>query len=61
VLHGFIERRRLWKTWSDPNYYANYYVAAPTFFWGGEAARATGGFIATRLILMGVWRDSSQP
>lgn len=35
--------------------------AAPTFFWGGEAARATGRLIAARLILMGVWRDSSQP
>jgi hypothetical protein len=34
------------------------HAAAPTFFWGGEAARAT---IAARLILMGVWRDSSQP
>ena len=36
-------------------------AAAPTFFWGGNAARASGGFIATGLILMGVWRDSSQP
>lgn len=36
-------------------------VAAPTFFWGGEAAKATGRFTAARLILMGVWRDSSQP
>ena len=36
-------------------------AAAPTFFWGGEAARATGSVIAARLILMGVWRDSSQP
>jgi hypothetical protein len=35
--------------------------AAPTFFWGGKAARATGSIIAARLILMGVWRDSSQP
>src|ERR1700693_5544126 len=36
-------------------------AAAPTFFWGGKAARATGSRIAARLILMGVWRDSSQP
>ena len=34
------------------------HVAAPTFFWGGHAARATGRFIAVHLILMGVWRDS---
>jgi len=37
------------------------HATAPTFFWGGEAARATGSVIAARLILMGVWRDSSQP
>jgi hypothetical protein len=37
------------------------HAAAPTFFWGGEAARATGSFIAARLILMGVWHDSSLP
>jgi hypothetical protein len=37
------------------------HVAAPTFFWGGKAAKATGSLIAVRLILMGVWRDSSQP
>jgi hypothetical protein len=36
-------------------------AAAPTFFWGGEAAKATGSVIAARLILMGVRRDSSQP
>jgi hypothetical protein len=27
----------------------------------GKAAKATGSVIAARLILMGVWRDSSQP
>jgi len=31
------------------------------FFWGGKAAKAKGGIIAARLILMGVWHDSSQP
>jgi hypothetical protein len=31
------------------------------FFWGGWAARAKGSRIALGLILMGVWRDSSQP
>jgi hypothetical protein len=36
-------------------------AAAPTFFWGGEAAKATGSVIAARLFLMGVWRDSTQP
>jgi hypothetical protein len=30
------------------------------FFWGGQAARARGRDRAARLILMGVWRDSSQ-
>ena len=29
--------------------------------WKCEAARATGSDSAVRLILMGVWRDSSQP
>jgi hypothetical protein len=33
-------------------------VAAPTFFWGGEAARARVRRSIQRLILMGVWRDS---
>jgi hypothetical protein len=37
-------------------------IAAPTFFWGGETTRATGNLLyANRLILMGVWRDPSQP
>jgi hypothetical protein len=35
--------------------------AAPTFFWGGQTARASGRRIAAGLILMGVWRDSSPP
>jgi hypothetical protein len=34
---------------------------APKFFWGGFAARARDGYSVIRLILMGVWRDSSQP
>jgi hypothetical protein len=37
-------------------------VAAPTFFWGGETTRAKRNLLyANRLILMGVWRDPSQP
>ena len=37
-------------------------IASPTFFWGGETARATGNLLyANRLIPMGVWRDPSQP
>ena len=33
----------------------------PVSIGGDEAARATSSTIAVRLILMGVWRDSSQP
>ena len=34
------------------------YVAVPTFFWDGQGDRQV---TASRLILMGVWRDSMQP
>jgi len=37
-------------------------AAAPTFFWGGEATGANAiSSLATRLILMAVWRNPSQP
>ena len=35
------------------------FLVTPKFFWSGKAARATGRVIAARVILMGVWRDSS--
>jgi hypothetical protein len=35
------------------------HAVAPTFFWGGQAARARDGYLVVRF-LMGVWRDSSQ-
>jgi hypothetical protein len=37
------------------------HAAAPTFFWGGKGRQGGGSSNAARLILMGVWCDSSQP